>query len=293
MNPSDPYFLRLLEAGSSGYSSFSNRYMFWMRRYRTERAVERALRERRRDAERFEVLDIGCSNGSLVLHLLNTVGQRLPLEATGVDISPFDIEFARRQLEFFGTPHCRFEVADGQRLPFPDASFDVVTALEIIEHLAEPGNLLKEMRRVLKPGGAAVLTTPNGGTRLPVRFFRFLNAVTFGALRRVFHLDRRTKSDEQDREILKVTDPHDENTRYKHLSVKGARDWRTLSHRHGFEVRAIRGTGGIIWGGMPLDRHRVIFALSVLLDAVLDLFWCSALWSETLVLDLRKRKDDR
>ncbi len=291
MNSDDQYFLRLLEADSSGYSSFSNRYMYWMRRYRTEEAVARSLRERRGHAGPFQVLDIGCSNGSLLLHLLNTVGERFALEGTGVDISAFDVAFARRRAAFFGVANCRFEVADGQRLPFPDASFDVVTALEIIEHLAEPAHLLKEIRRVLKPGGAAVLTTPNGGTRLPVRLFRFLNALTFGVLRRAFRLDRRTRDDEQDKQILKVTDPSDENTRYKHLSVKGARAWRVLSVRHGFRVRAVRGTGGIIWGGAPLDHHRVLFALSVLLDAVLDLLWCSALWSETLVLDLRKERE--
>jgi len=292
MSQVDDYFLRFLEATSTGYSSFSNRYMFWMRRARTEQAVERALRERRGDAALPKILDIGCGNGALLLYLINTVGQRFSLEATGVDISAFDIEIARRQIAFFGVPNCRFEVADGQQLPFADASFDVVTALEIIEHLADPGNLLKEIRRVLKPGGTAVLTTPNGDTRLPVALFRFFNAVTFGALRKIFRLDVRTKGDEQDKQVLRLTDPDDVNTRFKHISVHGARDWRRLSQQQSFQVRSIRGTGGLIWGGPPLDRHRVLFALSVLLDAVLDFFWCSALWSETLVLDLRKGKGE-
>ncbi|MGE5280067.1 MAG: class I SAM-dependent methyltransferase [Deltaproteobacteria bacterium] len=286
MNREETYFLSFLEAEGSGSTSFSNRYMFWMRRRRTEQAVARALKER--GLRRASLLDIGCGNGSLALYLLDTVGDKCALEITGVDISEMDVELARRKAAFFEVSRCRFEVADGCRLPFPDASFDVVTALEIIEHVARPPELLREIYRVLKPGGAAVLTTPNGGPRLPVAAFRALNALSGGWLRRTFALDKRTGSEEKDRRVMKITDPHEENTRRKHISVKGAAAWHRLVSGEGFRVRAIRGTGGVIWGGAPLDRHRVLFALSVLLDAFLDLFWCSYLWSETLVIDLRK-----
>jgi len=292
MERHEEYFLRLMEAEGPGSTSFSGRYMYWMRRYRTEEAALRALAERKDTGAR-AYLDIGCGSGSLFLHIVHALRQRFDVEAVGLDISEFDVTVGRRRVDFFNIGKCRFEVGDGQRLPFPDASFDVVTALEIVEHLARPQDLLREIQRVLKPGGAAVLTTPNGGPRLPVMLFRFLNALTFGALRKVFRLDVRSKTEEESRQIRSVTDPHDESTRYKHISVKGAREWRALALQEGFAVRAVRGTGGVIWGGPPLDRHRVLFALTVLLDAFLDLLWCSALWSETLVLDLRKRKDAR
>ncbi len=46
-------------------------------------------------------------------------------------------------------------------IPYPDDSFDVVSAGEVIEHIYDPDRLLAETRRVLRPGGHVVLTTPN------------------------------------------------------------------------------------------------------------------------------------
>ena len=48
-----------------------------------------------------------------------------------------------------------------ERLPFADSSFDVVTALAIIEHVADPDKMLIEIHRVLKPGGKVLITTPS------------------------------------------------------------------------------------------------------------------------------------
>lgn len=66
-----------------------------------------------------------------------------------------------------------FRLADlTQRLPWPDASFDAVLSVEGIEHLENPFAYLREIHRVLKPGGTLVLTTPNiASVRSRVRFF--------------------------------------------------------------------------------------------------------------------------
>ncbi len=107
-------------------------------------------------ARGLDVLDVGCNHG---------YGTRVISEGArsivGVDVSPTSIAEARRR-----HPHLRFEQVDGSTLPFEDASFDLVTSFQVIEHVADVPPFLSEIDRVLRPGGRAVLTTPNGLLRL-------------------------------------------------------------------------------------------------------------------------------
>ncbi len=89
-------------------------------------------------------LDIGCRDGYWAEKL----------KTKGYDVSAIDLE---PQYESALT----HDVEKG--LPFGERSFDVVWCTEVIEHLYQPGSLLEEIRRVLRPGGIAVLTTPNSG----------------------------------------------------------------------------------------------------------------------------------
>ena len=95
-----------------------------------------------------QILDLGCGSGAL-LERLASMGYR---QLTGVDILPPD-----------STAAIRYEQADLDqfRLDAPDGSFDLVLAVEVIEHIENPGLFLAELARLLKPGGLALLTTPN------------------------------------------------------------------------------------------------------------------------------------
>ena len=109
------------------------------------------------------VLDVGCGPGSFLSVL---VQDKPGVRAIGADIASSQIDFARqhvlpahpgRDLSFVTLdPHA-------ERLPFPDASFDVVTSIEVIEHLHPfvAIALLNEARRVLTPEGRLIVTTPN------------------------------------------------------------------------------------------------------------------------------------
>jgi SAM-dependent methyltransferase len=97
------------------------------------------------------LLDVACGTGAFVAHAVQA-----GLRATGTDVSDVAIEAGRAAL-----PAAEFVVADGQELPFEDASFDRVTCLGSLEHFPDPHRGAAEMQRVLRPGGRAVVYVPN------------------------------------------------------------------------------------------------------------------------------------
>jgi SAM-dependent methyltransferase len=105
-----------------------------------------------------DVLDVGCNTGYGTI-LLARFGRRV----VGVDVSPRAIE-AATAAAVDGRPE--FLAIDGVSLPFADASFDLVTSFQVLEHVLDPVPYLREIARVLRPGGSVVLTTPNAATRL-------------------------------------------------------------------------------------------------------------------------------
>jgi SAM-dependent methyltransferase len=99
-------------------------------------------------------LDLGAGAG--ILPQTNFRG--LAREIVGVDLDP-------RVLD---NPHLDAAVvSDGNRLPFPDGSFDLVFADNVLEHLERPAEVFAEICRVLKPGGVFVAKTPNKWHYMP------------------------------------------------------------------------------------------------------------------------------
>jgi SAM-dependent methyltransferase len=94
------------------------------------------------------ILDVGCGTGAN-LELLGRFGN-----AEGVDVSPEALSFCRER----GLQSVR--QGEAEHLPYPDESFDLVTGLDVVEHLDDDVGGLKEMRRVLRPGGRALLFVP-------------------------------------------------------------------------------------------------------------------------------------
>ena len=107
--------------------------------------------------EQGRTLDIGTGPGQIVIKL----ARRLPQWSfIGVDRSPAMIGQARANLAGAGDAdrgQVEFEMADGNRLPFPDKSFGLVMCNSVLHHLAEPEKLLREIARLAAPGGAVLL----------------------------------------------------------------------------------------------------------------------------------------
>jgi SAM-dependent methyltransferase len=137
-------FLNLEEY--AGQFELEERYWWFVGRRRIVASLLQTLSPPGRDPLR--IADVGCGTGGN-LGLLDRWG-----EVTGVDSSPEALRFCSQR----GRTNVVRGSAD--RLPFAEASLDLVTALDVLEHLQDDRAALAEFRRVLRPGGHLVLTVP-------------------------------------------------------------------------------------------------------------------------------------
>jgi ubiquinone/menaquinone biosynthesis C-methylase UbiE len=96
------------------------------------------------------LLDVGCGPGTITADLAALVA---PGTVTAVEISAPALDTARTEASRRGQDNIEFRVADVMALDFPDATFDVVHAHQVLQHLADPIGALAQMRRVCRPGG--------------------------------------------------------------------------------------------------------------------------------------------
>jgi SAM-dependent methyltransferase len=96
------------------------------------------------------VLDIGCGPGTITADLAALV---TPGRVTALETTADALDLARAEIERRGLTTVDFAVGDVHALDFPDDSFDVVHAHQVLQHVGDPVAALREMRRVAKPGG--------------------------------------------------------------------------------------------------------------------------------------------
>ncbi len=101
------------------------------------------------------ILEVGCGAGILAVELA-----RRGAIATGIEVASRGVLFGSRLARRMDISRASFGVADGEDLPFRDASCDLVISSEVLEHFLRPEKALAEMRRVLKPEGRLLITTP-------------------------------------------------------------------------------------------------------------------------------------
>ena len=105
------------------------------------------------------VLDVGCGPGTITAGLARHAGK-----VVGLDKSAEMVEEARNHAADCGLANTSFEVGSVYELPWDDASFDVVYAHQLLQHLSEPVGALREARRVLRPGGLVAVRDSDYGT---------------------------------------------------------------------------------------------------------------------------------
>lgn len=128
----------------------------WWYRVRRELVAELMAPIREKKGHSLRILDIGCGTG-LLMRELQQFG-----EVRGVDVSERAVAYCKER-------GLNPVVGSADQLPFPDASFDVVVMLDVLEHLSDDGAGAREVVRVLKGGGTAIIAVPA---------FRFLWGVT-------------------------------------------------------------------------------------------------------------------
>ena len=99
------------------------------------------------------ILDLGCGPALLEPDLL-----ALGFEAWGVDVSPAMIEAGRARVSH---PKCHLSTGDASALQFASGFFDAVISMGLLEYVPDYRPVLREARRVLRPGGVAIFTVPS------------------------------------------------------------------------------------------------------------------------------------
>lgn len=122
-------------------------WWFVGRRAILESFIRQIVEKARKPKSEIRILDVGCGTGAN-LEMLSDFG-----EAEGVDVSDEALEFCRAK-------NLRTHKGLAENLPFENESFDLVTALDVVEHLDDDAAGLKEMCRVLRCGGKALIFVP-------------------------------------------------------------------------------------------------------------------------------------
>ena len=128
------------------------------------------------------LLDVGCGNGAQTVRVLDRFQ-----EVVGLDVVAEHLAVLAAHVPPGGM--CRTVLYDGGRMPFPNATFDAALSIETLEHVEDEDLTLREIHRILAPGGTLVLSVPHKwwifethGARLPwlpwhrVPFFSWLPA---------------------------------------------------------------------------------------------------------------------
>ena len=253
------------ETHDGSVGQYTKQYETWKR----GRNILRYFRdEEHRIKGPLHIADIGCGNGIYIWLLSHYLHDR-QADLRGIDISESSVYLARKMQERFGVKDAHFSVADASDTGLPSAWADIVLCSEVIEHIARPDRCLAEMMRMLKPGGVAIITTPNQNNLIRAVKWMF----------NPFY-----KHPQKD--ILK---PEEKEAIWTggHVSIKGLGEWVRIFKNSGFIVERVR-RGSLFCGGTKYDSFPLLFSISIILDAILDYIPFTGAVTENLAFKLRK-----
>lgn len=172
------------------------------------------------------VLDLGSGMGGLAVALLREYAER-DLNLQALDYNPAYAHISRLRAQRYGFT-LAVAVGSGEQLPYPSAIFDLVLCLDVLEHVKNPGELLAEVSRVLKPRGVVLTTVPNRHAfRDPHYHLPFINWLP----RRLAETIVRRAGRSKEGSLLSDRQSHSE------LNTYTWGEFRSLGRKCGFAVR--------------------------------------------------------
>ena len=130
------------------YFRIEDRHWWFVGRRRIVLAVLGAHLTRAPNGHTTRILDLGCGTGTMLEHL------RRFGEVDGVDADEQAVRYCHSR------GHTGVQLLESDALPFPDDSFDLLTALDVLEHIEDDRRTLEEVARILRPGGTLLATVP-------------------------------------------------------------------------------------------------------------------------------------
>ncbi|MEX2049116.1 MAG: class I SAM-dependent methyltransferase [Gemmatimonadota bacterium] len=192
-----------------------------------ERNIENVEELLRRGPRGAAFLDLGCDDGNLTLRFASALG------TTNVH----GLELVEERASLAASRGVDVQVGDlNERLPYEDATFDVVCSHQVIEHLVDPDTFLRELFRILKPHGLAVTSTEN------LASWHNVAALLLGW--QPFSLSNVTQVELGLGNPLSIhRGDYDARGSWRHVHVFSYRGLREPCCLHGFEVEAMVGAG--------------------------------------------------
>jgi SAM-dependent methyltransferase len=202
-------------------------------------------------ADRHTVVDFGCGDGLLAERIVREIPTA---HLTAIDLKPGDIQLLQTSARYLNQED-RLSAVVGNlyRTHLASGVADIAICSEVVEHLTDDLDALREIHRVLRPGGVLILATPNPGNLLS-RMARLLRASRTG---QAAHSDHKPSSRNQgpDSEI------------HGHINERPVSYWRTQMERAGFRVERVLPVT-TRYGSVDLSHRPASFAASLLLQAL-------------------------
>ncbi len=253
------YFRVTLEKFKTGILSravgnYTKAYETFKRVENIEKFFMAAVQNKRK----IDILDVGCGDGYHIC-MFNTIkGVKEKVTFTGIDMSDVNVSFASIVAKELFFKNIDFQTGSAEELGFLGKKFDVVLCSDVVEHLRFPEKCLASILDVLKPGGIAIITTPNSDNlimRIKDKLFPRKTQIEIG---------------------------NDE-----HISLKGLKEWINIARKKGFDVLNVY-RGALIFGGHKYNRHPVLFSFIILIDRVIDFIPFTKNCGEAFTLKLKK-----